>query len=60
MNVSDSLRKQLALIGELRAVLPSRSVLFGEEDTRPYECDGLAAYRQLPLASWPCRKTKRK
>jgi glycolate oxidase len=50
MHVSDSLRKQLALIDELRAVLPSRSVLSREEDTRPYECDGLAAYRQLPLA----------
>jgi glycolate oxidase len=24
-------------------------VLFEEEDTRPYECDGLTAYRQLPM-----------
>lgn len=24
-------------------------MLFNEEDTRPYECDGLAAYRQLPM-----------
>ncbi|HEX8957335.1 MAG TPA: FAD-linked oxidase C-terminal domain-containing protein [Burkholderiaceae bacterium] len=38
------------LIGELRAVLPVNSVLFTEEDTRPYECDGLAAYRQMPRA----------
>ncbi|HEX7644385.1 MAG TPA: FAD-linked oxidase C-terminal domain-containing protein [Burkholderiaceae bacterium] len=38
------------LIGELRAVLPVNSVLFAEEDTRPYECDGLAAYRQMPRA----------
>jgi len=33
----------------LRAFLPSRAVLFEEEDTRPYECDGLTAYRQLPM-----------
>jgi glycolate oxidase len=24
-------------------------VLADPEDTRPYECDGLAAYRQLPM-----------
>ncbi|MGV7208528.1 FAD-linked oxidase C-terminal domain-containing protein [Oxalobacteraceae bacterium A2-2] len=33
----------------LRAVLPARAVLSEAEDTRPYECDGLAAYRQLPM-----------
>jgi glycolate oxidase len=33
----------------LRAFLPARAVLFDEEDTRPYECDGLTAYRQLPM-----------
>jgi glycolate oxidase len=33
----------------LRAFLPSRAVLYEEEDTRPYECDGLTAYRQLPM-----------
>jgi glycolate oxidase len=33
----------------LRAFLPARAVLWEEEDTRPYECDGLTAYRQLPM-----------
>jgi glycolate oxidase len=33
----------------LRAVLPEGAVLFAEEDTRPYECDGLTMYRALPL-----------
>ena len=33
----------------MRAFLPARAVLFEEEDTRPYECDGLTAYRQLPM-----------
>ena len=40
-------RRQVA--AALRAVLPERAVLADPEDTRPYECDGLAAYRQLPL-----------
>jgi glycolate oxidase len=33
----------------LRAFLPERALLHEEEDTRPYECDGLTAYRQLPM-----------
>jgi glycolate oxidase len=33
----------------LRARLPDNCVLSDPEDTRPYECDGLAAYRQLPM-----------
>jgi glycolate oxidase len=33
----------------LRAFLPERSVLWQEEDTRPYECDGLTAYRRVPM-----------
>jgi glycolate oxidase len=33
----------------LREFLPARSVLWQEEDTRPYECDGLTAYRRLPM-----------
>jgi glycolate oxidase len=41
-------KKQDVVAGLLR-VLPAHCVLFTEEDTRPYECDGLAAYRQLPM-----------
>ncbi len=37
------------LLTALRAILPSDSVLWEEEDLRPYECDGLSAYRRLPL-----------
>ena len=36
------------LIGELGAVLPAHAILSEPEDTRPYECDGLSAYRRLP------------
>lgn len=36
-------------IRALRALLPEQGLLVSEEETRPYECDGLTAYRQLPL-----------
>lgn len=37
------------LVNRLRAFLPLESVLYEPEDLRPYECDGLSAYRQMPL-----------
>jgi glycolate oxidase len=51
MNASVSIdterRRQVA--DALRARIPAHCVLSDPEDTRPYECDGLAAYRQLPM-----------
>jgi len=47
--VSLSLSRRHEVARALRAFLPARAVLFEEEDTRPYECDGLTAYRQLPM-----------
>jgi glycolate oxidase len=44
-----NLERQQLVASRLRAVLPERCVLHAAEDTRPYECDGLAAYRQLPM-----------
>ena len=41
--------RQQALVQALRRQLPAHCILHDEEDTRPYECDGLAAYRQLPM-----------
>jgi glycolate oxidase len=41
--------RQSAVLAALRAQLPPHVILHDEEDIRPYECDGLAAYRQLPL-----------
>ena len=38
-----------ALARKLRRIVPHDSVLVEEEDLRPYECDGLSAYHQLPL-----------
>jgi glycolate oxidase len=33
----------------LRAHVPAHALLYQSEDTTPYECDGLTAYRQRPL-----------
>ncbi|MDO9215862.1 MAG: FAD-binding protein, partial [Lacisediminimonas sp.] len=41
--------RQQQVANAMRAVLPAHCVLYNEEDTRPYECDGLSAYRQLPM-----------
>jgi glycolate oxidase len=41
---------QQRLIEALQELLPAPNLLCKREDTAPYECDGLAAYRQLPLA----------
>ena len=43
------LARQRDTVRRLREFLPERSVLWQEEDTRPYECDGLTAYRKLPM-----------
>lgn len=37
-------------LSALQAFLPDKSLLVDEESLRPYECDGLSAYKQLPLA----------
>ncbi len=39
-----------ALAERLRRVLPAHCLLLDDEDLRPYECDGLTAFRELPLA----------
>ena len=41
---------QAQLVAALNEILPAESVLFRREDTVPYECDALTAYRELPLA----------
>lgn len=41
---------QRALAEALRAILPAEAVLATDETLHPYECDGLSAYRELPLA----------
>jgi glycolate oxidase len=41
---------QAALLAGLGRILPPGRVYGEPEDLRPYECDGLTAYRNLPLA----------
>ena len=41
--------RQAEVVAALRRVLPHSCVLYHAEDTRPYECDGLTAYRELPM-----------
>ncbi len=38
------------VLERLGAVLPADCLLHEVEDTRPFECDGLSAFRQLPMA----------
>ncbi len=37
------------LISAFCDFLPATAVLFKDEDLHPYECDGLSAYRQIPM-----------
>jgi glycolate oxidase len=39
-----------AIVTRLSALLPPESLLWQAEQTVPFECDGLAAFRQKPLA----------
>jgi len=41
--------RQREVVAALQAVLPPHALLWSSEDTTPYECDGLTAYRQRPL-----------
>ncbi|HXE51100.1 MAG TPA: FAD-binding protein, partial [Ramlibacter sp.] len=41
--------RQSQVVRALQAVLPPEALLWNTEDTTPYECDGLTAYRQRPL-----------
>jgi len=45
-----TLIRQEELVKALQPLLPAHALLWEPEDTIPYECDGLAAYRQMPLA----------
>ena len=42
--------RQAQVVRALEAVVPAHALLWQREDTTPYECDGLTAYRQRPLA----------
>ena len=41
--------ESLTIIEALQKILPQEAVLHAPEDMHPYECDGLSAYRALPM-----------
>ncbi|MBS0508660.1 MAG: FAD-binding protein, partial [Proteobacteria bacterium] len=41
--------RQREVVAALSACVPQHALLWQAEDTTPYECDGLTAYRQRPL-----------
>ncbi|HMN57923.1 MAG TPA: FAD-binding protein, partial [Ottowia sp.] len=43
-------QRQAQVVQALQAVLPPAALLWTDEQTTPYECDGLTAYRQRPMA----------
>jgi glycolate oxidase len=46
---ADLLARRRQIVAALRAIVPGEGVIAGEEEMRAYECDGLTAYRQLPM-----------
>ncbi|MBY0466528.1 MAG: hypothetical protein K2W33_16450, partial [Burkholderiales bacterium] len=46
---SEKAELQTKVLQALKAHLPSHALLYQLEDTVPYECDGLTAYRERPL-----------
>jgi glycolate oxidase len=47
---ADLAARRAALVAALSPLLPAHALLHHTEQTTPYECDGLTAYRQRPLA----------
>src|SRR6186713_3092284 len=45
----DILRRRGAIVAALQAIVPGEGVIDDLDGMRPYECDALSAYRQMPL-----------
>src|SRR5258706_11013362 len=43
------LARRERIVAALRQIVPGEGVIATEREMRPYECDGLTAYRQLPM-----------
>jgi glycolate oxidase len=43
------LARRSEIVAALRAIVPGEGVIDDLDGMRPYECDGLSAYRQMPL-----------
>jgi len=52
MQHSETIKSEIttpALIDALSGILSKDALLYEQEDLKPYECDGLSAYRAIPL-----------
>jgi glycolate oxidase len=47
--VQSRAQRQTQVVAALAPLVPRHALLWHSEDTVPYECDGLTAYRQAPL-----------
>ena len=45
----DVLARRAQIVAALRAIVPGEGVIDSEREMRPFESDGLTAYRQLPM-----------
>ncbi len=45
----DRAARQAQVVDALQKAVPAHALLWNREDTTPYECDGLTAYRERPL-----------
>ncbi|MBI4275265.1 MAG: FAD-binding protein, partial [Rhizobiales bacterium] len=43
------LARRERIVAALRAIVPGEGVIASEREMRPYESDGLTAYKQLPM-----------
>ena len=46
---ADLISRREQIVAALRAIVPGEGVIATEREMRPYESDGLTAYRQLPM-----------
>ncbi|HEY9066213.1 MAG TPA: FAD-linked oxidase C-terminal domain-containing protein [Burkholderiaceae bacterium] len=49
IEITERTRRQAEVVAALSDALPPHALLWHREDTTPYECDGLTAYREQPL-----------
>ncbi|MBQ0937595.1 FAD-linked oxidase C-terminal domain-containing protein [Ideonella paludis] len=49
VSVEERRQRQAEVVAALKPLLPAHALLWQSEDTTPYECDGLTAYRERPL-----------
>jgi glycolate oxidase len=49
VTITERSTRQAEVVARLKTVLPAHALLWRGEDTVPYECDGLTAYRERPL-----------